>query len=153
MEGRVVRLTRGADYGLRGLLYLAKQPPGQVCLVGQVAEAEGIPQSYLAKIFQDLSRSGLMVSHRGAKGGFSLARSADSINLRQVIEAIQGPIAFAACLDPRQGCPRQDTCGLYRILAQAQATLLRTLESTTLQQLAEAEQQFQATHPRTPLRS
>ena len=128
-----MRLTRGSDYAMRGMIYLAKQPRGQICLVSDVAEAQGVPESYLAKIFQDLSRSGLVVSHRGAKGGFALARDPDRITLRQVIEAVEGPIALSPCLDERVGCELSEVCEVHLVLAEAQAQLLRVLDGAALQ--------------------
>lgn len=128
-----MRLTRGSDYAIRGMIYLAKQPQGKICLVSQVAETQSLPESYLAKIFQDLSRSGLVVSHRGAKGGFVLARDPNSITLRQVIEAVEGPIALSPCLDERVGCELSETCEVHFVLAEAQSRLLDVLDGATLQ--------------------
>ena len=130
-----MRLTRGSDYGLRGMLYMARQPLGQVCLVSQVAAAEELPESYLAKIFQDLARSRLLISHRGAKGGFSLVDDPQEINLLQIIEAVEGPIALAPCLDIREGCDRVNLCEIYDALYSAQAQMISVLESTTLADL------------------
>jgi Rrf2 family protein len=114
---------------------MARQPLGQVCLVSQVAVAEELPESYLAKIFQDLARSRLLISHRGAKGGFSLVDDPQEINLLQIIEAVEGPIALAPCLDIREGCERVDLCEIYDALDSAQAQMISVLESTTLADL------------------
>lgn len=130
-----MRLTRGSDYGLRGMLYMARQPLGRVCLVSQVAAAENLPESYLAKIFQDLARSRLLVSHRGAKGGFSLINEPHEISLLQIIEAVEGPIAIAPCLDVREGCEHANLCEIYDALDQAQAQMISVLENTTLADL------------------
>ena len=130
-----MRLTRGSDYGLRGMLYMARQPLGQVCLVSQVAAAEELPESYLAKIFQDLARSRLLISNRGAKGGFSLVDDPQEINLLQIIEAVEGPIALAPCLDIREGCDRVNLCEIYDALDSAQAQMISVLERTTLADL------------------
>ncbi len=110
-----MQLTKGTEYGTRGVLHLAKLPPNSVVLVSEIAAAEELPESYLAKIFQYLAKEGIVRSHRGAKGGFSLARSADQITLREVIEAIEGPIALYRCLHPFEGCERAGDCAnLYR---------------------------------------
>ncbi len=130
-----MRLTRGADYGARGIMHLAAQPPEAVVLVKDIASAEGLPESYLSKIFQELAKDGLVRSHRGAKGGFSLARPAEAITLREVIEAIEGPIALNRCLSPTEGCEFQDTCPLRPVLAQAQEQFLAVLDRTTLRDL------------------
>lgn len=131
-----MRLTRGADYGARGVIYLAKRPPDTVALVGDIASAEDLPSSYLAKIFQDLVKEGILRSHRGAKGGFSLERPAEEITLLEVIEAVDGPIGLCPCLVPSQGCERMDTCSLYPALAEAQEQLRGVLESRTFDYLA-----------------
>jgi Rrf2 family transcriptional regulator, iron-sulfur cluster assembly transcription factor len=131
-----VQLTRGADYGARGIMHLAKMPSNAVALVGEIAAAEGLPESYLAKIFQDLAKEGIVRSHRGAKGGFSLARPAEQITLRQIIEAVEGPIALSRCLAPWEGCERMETCAMHQVLARAQAQLVACLEATTLKDLA-----------------
>jgi Rrf2 family iron-sulfur cluster assembly transcriptional regulator len=132
-----MRLTRGADYGLRGMIHLAQLPMGDVALVRDVADTEQVPESYLAKIFQDLSRSGLMVSHRGAKGGFSLARDPAQISLREMIEAIEGPTYLLPCLDSRQQCDQVAECALYEVMAVAQERFLEQLDRTSLQSLAD----------------
>jgi Rrf2 family protein len=130
-----MRLTRGSDYGLRGMLYMARQPRGRVCLVSEVAAAEGLPESYLAKIFQDLARNRLLVSQRGAKGGFAMVGNPNDVNLRQIIEAVEGPVAIAPCLDLRQGCDRIDLCEIYDALDSAQAQMIGVLENTSLADL------------------
>jgi Rrf2 family protein len=130
-----MRLTRGSDYGLRGMLYMTRLPRGEVCLVGQVAAAESLPESYLAKIFQDLARNRLLVSHRGAKGGFSLVSDPQEINLLQIIEAVEGPIAIAPCLDAREGCSRVGLCKVHDTLDAVQSQMISVLANTTLADL------------------
>lgn len=130
-----MRLTRGSEYGILGVMYLAGQPPGTIALVNRISRDQNIPESYLAKIFQDLAKRGLLASHRGAKGGFSLARDPSQITLRDIIEAIEGPIALANCLDGRQGCDRIDSCPLYPVLNEAQTRMLEILERTTMRDL------------------
>ena len=130
-----MRLTRGSDYGLRGMLYMARQPLGQICLVSQVAAAENLPESYLAKIFQDLARNRLLMSHRGAKGGFSLVSDPQDISLLDIIEAVEGQIAIAPCLDVREGCDRAELCEIYDVLDSAQTHMLSVLKNTTLADL------------------
>ena len=130
-------ITRGTDYGILGILYLATRPLDKVTLLREVAQAQNVPETYLAKIFQELSKEGLVRSHRGAKGGFSLARPASDITLRQVIEALQGPISLNRCLDIREGCPKEEDCPVAEVLRTAQQQLLRSLDAATFDKLAE----------------
>jgi len=134
-----MQLTRGADYGARAILRLATYPTDAVVLVKDIAQAEGLPESYLSKIFQQLAKDGLVRSHRGSRGGFSLARPAEEINLREIIEAIEGPIALNRCLSASEGCELQDTCPIAPVLAEAQRRMLTVLEGTTLKDLANNE--------------
>lgn len=140
-----MRLTKGTDYGVRSVIYMAKQPPRTVSLVADIARHEGIPESYLAKILQDLTKEGILRSHRGAKGGFSLARPPEEITLREVIEAIEGTIALARCLNPWETCERQATCAVYPLLLQAQENLLALLGSRTLADIASTELALEST--------
>ncbi|MFH1084184.1 MAG: Rrf2 family transcriptional regulator [Chloroflexota bacterium] len=142
-----MQLTKGADYGARGAIYLARQPSEAVVLVSEIAAAEGLPESYLAKILQELTKEGIVRSHRGAKGGFSLARPAGDISLRQVIEAIEGPIALNRCLAPLEGCEKISSCSMYPLLREAQKRLLRLLDSATLAELAHDDQGLLLAHP------
>jgi len=119
-----MRFTRGADYGTRGMIYLAGMPQESVIL---------------AKIFQELAKEGIVHSHRGAHGGFSLARPASLITLRQIIEAIEGPIALNRCLSASEGCENSATCPVHPVFARAQGQLVSVLDQTTLHDLAAQE--------------
>jgi len=130
-----LKLTRGTDYGIQGVLYLAAQPYEKVTLLHDIARERGIPETYLAKIFQDLTKAGIVRSHRGAKGGFCLARPASEISLLQVIEALQGPLALNRCLDIRDACGNSPTCPVHVVLEKAQAQLAATLHAAKMDQL------------------
>jgi Rrf2 family iron-sulfur cluster assembly transcriptional regulator len=144
-----LKLARGTDYGIRGILYLATQPYEQVTLLHDIAKNQEVPETYLAKIFQDLIKAGLVRSHRGAKGGFCLARPASEISLRQVIEALQGPISLNRCLDVHDSCPRSPTCPISQVLRKGQEQLLAILDAAKLDTLAEEELAAHAANPNT----
>ena len=135
-----MKISRGTDYGIQGILYLARQPLDKVSLLHKVAQVQNVPESYLAKIFQDLAKAGLVRSHRGAKGGFSLARPSSQITLRQIIEALQGPISLNRCLDIREGCVNSETCPVADVLRKAQQQMLATLDAASLDGLVAKEQ-------------
>ncbi|MFC1617894.1 RrF2 family transcriptional regulator [Patescibacteria group bacterium] len=89
-----MKLTRKSEYGLRGILYLAKQSERRAILTSEVSNRQNIPQSFLNKIFQKLVRAGVLRSYRGYRGGFSLAKKPSEITLRSIIETLEGPIDF-----------------------------------------------------------
>ena len=129
-------LTMAGGYGIYGVLYLAKQPKGKIVSLSEVSRSEGIPEKFLAKIFQSLARVGLLVSHRGARGGFSLARPADQISVKELMEAIQGPICFSKCLSDLEDCEKKDVCRLREVLKEAQEHTVKLLDERTLADLA-----------------
>ncbi len=97
----MMELTRKGEYAIRGMIYLAQQPPGKVSLISEIALACDVPQTFLAKIFQSFAKIGIINSSRGTGGGFVLGRPAASITLRQVVEAVEGPIVPNRCLIDR----------------------------------------------------
>jgi len=129
-------ITRTGEYGLRGLLFLAKQPAGRLFLVSEVSKAQRIPETYLAKIFQRLSKTGLLKSTRGLNGGFNLGKPAKEITMKQVIEALEGPIALNRCLLRQGECDEEKGCPLHEVFEEAQEKFLEVLDRTTIEDLA-----------------
>ncbi len=131
-----MQLTRSGEYGLKGLVFLAKQPGHRFSLVSEISKEQRIPEKFLAKIFQRLSKAGLLRSVRGANGGFALGRPAKEITIRAVIEAIEGPIAFNRCLLREGECEEEADCALHDVLERAQERFLEVLDRTTMEDLA-----------------
>ncbi|MFQ5329087.1 MAG: RrF2 family transcriptional regulator [Thermodesulfobacteriota bacterium] len=133
------RLSKAADYAIRGLVYLSMKPTDEMLGIEEIAKARHIPQSYLAKLFQALAKKGFVRSFRGPEGGFALARSPGEINLLEVIEAVEGPIFLNECLIQRGYCPQNDVCTVHDVWREAQNRFLDYLRCCNLEQLAEAE--------------
>jgi len=131
-----MQITRSGEYGLRGLLFLAKEPAEKWVLVSKISRDQNIPETFLAKIFQRLSRAGLLRSSRGSKGGFSLGKPPNKITMREVIEAIEGPIALNRCLLKEGECEQEEVCPIHRVWEQAQRRIIDILDRTTMQDLA-----------------
>jgi len=138
-----MKLTRGGEYGIRGVLYLARQDDGKVSMLSAIAESQDVPPRFLAKIFQALAKAGIVKSHRGAKGGFSLARPASEITVKDVIEAIEGPIFLNVCLIAQGECSRDKICPVHAIWEEAQEKMMAVLSRASFAELAEAERQAQ----------
>lgn len=129
-----MRLTRAADYAVRGMLYLASRNGRRRVLINEIAEAESVSPSFLAKIFQQLRKAGLVASHRGTKGGFRLRLSPKYIRLRDIIEAAQGPITVTSNGNGRSHSPSP----LDAICGKIDAQIVETLEETSLADLGGA---------------
>ncbi|WP_432823105.1 RrF2 family transcriptional regulator [Trichloromonas sp.] len=129
-------LTRKGEYAIRGIIYLAKQEPGKLVLISEIADAVDVPQSFLAKIFQSITRLGIVRSSRGAGGGFCLARPAAQITLREVVEAVEGPICPNRCLIGAGTCERSDTCNVHPVWRRVQEQVQQVLDEVTLAELS-----------------
>ncbi|HTG82530.1 MAG TPA: Rrf2 family transcriptional regulator [Geobacteraceae bacterium] len=132
----MMELTRKGEYAIRGILYLAQQPPGKVSLISEIAEATDAPQTFLAKIFQSFAKIGIVSSYRGTGGGFTIGRSPATITLREVVEAVEGPIIPNRCLVNGGACERGEECNVHPVWRQVQAQVVRILDGVTIEELA-----------------
>jgi Rrf2 family protein len=133
-----MQLTKGVEYGIEGILYLARQDRAGPALIREVSRATAIPETFLSKIFQKLATKGLLRSRRGFRGGFRLARPAGRITLREIVEALQGPIEFHRCLDHLKARGRQHRCHVRRVFRKVQHKVASILENTTLEDILQA---------------
>lgn len=131
-----MELTRKGEYAIRGVVYLAKMKPGQIALISEIAESTGVPQTFLAKIMQNFAKLGIVNSFRGTGGGFLLGRPASQITLREVVEAVEGPIMPNRCLMGEPGCELSKTCLVHPVWREVQSRVVEVLNSVTLEQLA-----------------
>src|SRR5258708_12058787 len=83
--------SRSAEYAIRSFVYLARIPDGKFAMARHIAEQEQIPAHFLAKILQELTRKGLLLSSKGPSGGFALRTPASQIRLLDPVEALTGP--------------------------------------------------------------
>lgn len=132
----MMELTRKGDYAIRGIIYLASQPPDKVSLLSEIATAVDVPQTFLAKIFQQFSKTGIVKSFRGTGGGFLLSGPPEGITLLQVVEAVEGPIMPNRCTLKRGECERDIFCTVHPVWLQVQNEVRNTLRSVTLKDLA-----------------
>jgi Rrf2 family protein len=132
----MMELTRKGDYAIRGIVYLASQPPGKISLLSEIAAAVDVPQTFLAKIFQQFSKTGIVKSFRGTGGGFLLAGPPDNITLLQVVEAVEGPIMPNRCVLKAGECERDTFCTVHPVWHQVQQQVRSILRNITLKDLA-----------------
>jgi Rrf2 family protein len=134
----LMQIPRRVDYGLRAVIYLSNQDPAKCCSITEIAEQQRVPRKFLEKIIQDLTRSGLIKSKRGACGGYALARSPDAISFFDVVQAIEGPIAVNACLDEHLGCDQLPRCTMVGVWSDVQRKVTEVLTQTTIADLTRA---------------
>ena len=133
----MLEITRQADYALRAAVEVARMPYGDRAPTATIATQQDIPLPFLAKIVSQLVVRGILEATRGASGGVSLARPADTITMLEVIEAIDGPITVNRCTRDPAACDRSATCPFCEIFTEAQQALVNKLEGTTLDSLVQ----------------
>jgi Rrf2 family transcriptional regulator, iron-sulfur cluster assembly transcription factor len=131
-----MQVTREGDYGIRSVLYLARQPYKKVSFVTEISEEYKIPRSFLAKILQKLVKAKIVRSYRGVKGGFSLARQAKDISVLDVLEAIEGKLAMNICLADKKKCDFSRHCPTHDVWAHVQSKVAEVLKKSNFDDLA-----------------
>lgn len=129
-----MRITQEADYAVRIVDCLAKYK--KRLDAGKISEITGVTLRFTLKILRKLGISGIVVSFKGVGGGYELARDPSDINLRQVIEAVDGEIAISKCLCEENSCKHTDhaennycNCYYHNIFAEVSKTIKDKFES------------------------
>jgi len=135
----MLKLTKKADYGLMALKYLAERPEAIAVSAKDIAETYGIPTQLLAKVLQTLTRNGLLKSHAGMNGGYSLARDSRTISAFEVIDAIDGPLFITSCVKGTSSCELHNSCTIKEPLARVNDTISGVLKSISIYDLADRE--------------
>jgi Rrf2 family protein len=131
-----MQLTRGADYGVRVMVHLAALPWHRRVSLQALAESTGAPESFLSKVLQSLARAELINSRRGQLGGFEISARGRESSMREVIEAIDGPMSLNVCLTEKGRCPRQTWCPAHPVWVKAQGAVLDVLNTARIADLA-----------------
>jgi Rrf2 family transcriptional regulator, iron-sulfur cluster assembly transcription factor len=132
----MLHITRKGDYAVRGMVYLAMKPIDQMSLISEMASVIDVSPALLAKIFQNLSKLGLVKSYRGVGGGFMLGRPAEEISLLSIVEAVEGPIVLNRCLLRPGTCDRDAECTVHPVWKEVQEKMRTILGNVTLKHLA-----------------
>jgi len=105
----VIRLSRMTDYGVVVMSQMSQHD--STMTAPELAQATGLPVPTVSKLLKQLAKSGLVESHRGVHGGYSMTRDIDDINAMEVIEALDGPVALTDCVDGAEDlCNVQSLC-------------------------------------------
>jgi Rrf2 family protein len=129
----VMQVSRKIEYALRAVIHLAdEEDADRACAVAEIAARERIPRQFLEKIIQDLIHGGLVRSRRGPRGGYVLARPAEQVTFRDVIEAVEGPITLNQCVGDHADCFLIGTCGMERVWREGQRRVLELFDQTTI---------------------
>ncbi|MBX9771648.1 MAG: Rrf2 family transcriptional regulator [Candidatus Obscuribacterales bacterium] len=128
-------ISQTAEYALRAIVFLAMNAPNAYT-TQQIADKTKVPFAYLSKILQSLSKAGLVTSHRGIGGGFSLSLSPDRISILRVISVVDPMSRIETC---PLGLKQHGTtlCALHKKLDEATASIEQAFRTTTIKDLLE----------------
>jgi Rrf2 family protein len=139
----MLRLTKKADYGLMALKFLAEHTESMSLSAKDIAEAYHIPQQLLAKILQRLAKEGLLRSHAGMNGGYTLLRKADEISAFEVIRIIDGPLFITSCVTVSGLCDLTNSCTIKEPLARVNDSISDVLKKIRISDLVESDHAHQ----------
>jgi len=134
----MLKMSRLTDYGTNVLAYLAGAGEA-VHSANAVAEHTGLSPATVSKVLKLLARAGLVNAHRGAQGGYALARPAEDISASDVIDALEGPLALTECAQVAGSCELESTCLVGGAWQSINVAIRRALSDISLAELATLE--------------
>ena len=133
----MLRITKQTDYGIVLLTRMAGEPGRQLNAPELAAEVQ-LPLPTVSKILKLLARDGLLVSHRGVKGGYSLAQPPERVTVAAIIASLEGPIAMTECIDDGpDACLQEGHCATQANWQVINRAIRNALEGITLRDMVE----------------
>jgi FeS assembly SUF system regulator len=135
----MIRMTKQTDYGIVLLSRMAGLPSRQFNATELAAETR-LPQPTVSKILKILGRAGLLHSHRGVKGGYTLARDPEIITVTEIIGALEGPIGITECIDDTPGeCSHEARCPVRGNWHRINEAIRQALDGINLAEMAQPQ--------------
>ena len=131
-----MRINTRIRYAIRMMADIAKQSNGEPVPLRDVAERQGLSKLYLSQLANPLRTAGLLRSVWGNRGGYVLARPTAEINLLDIMEAVDGPVAVIECVETPGVCERAEFCESIDVWRDINKAITETLRKYTLEQLA-----------------
>jgi FeS assembly SUF system regulator len=133
----MLRLSKKADYALMAMKHLARKPDAAASTSArEIAEQYDIPIELMAKVLQRLARSGLLTSHQGTRGGYTLSKPTPSISVADIIQAIDGPLTVTACSSDDEQCEQFMKCNVRDPLWKIKDRILSALDECSLAEIS-----------------
>jgi Rrf2 family protein len=132
----MVRLSKKVEYGLIAIRHIATRN-GDIVTAKEIAETYHIPYELLAKVLQRLSKAGLIVSHQGVRGGYSLAKRPEEILVGTVINVIEGvsPVIAQCMSEGPESCGVFEVCTIKTPLQKVQENIERSFSTMTVAEI------------------
>jgi len=133
----MIRINRQTDYAIRLVLSLARREKGARVSTTEVRKEMQIPPALAQRIAADLARGEFILTFPGRDGGLTLARPANEINLRQIVEHFEGKFLISDCLQDKGNCPFDNNCPVRFRWTLLQSQMVKELEQITFEDLAQ----------------
>jgi FeS assembly SUF system regulator len=124
------------DYGIVLMTRLAESERGSVHNAREMAEQTQVPHPVASKLLKSLAREGLLVSQRGARGGYGLARAPEEISVAELIAVLEGPIGLTECSAHPGQCAQEPACHVREPWQRINRVVRDALARVTLADLA-----------------
>ena len=133
----MLRLSKKADYALMAMKHLAIKTESVASSTSarEIAEQYDIPIELMAKVLQRLARNGLLTSHQGTRGGYTLSKPTASISVADIIQAIDGPLTVTACSTEDEQCEQFEKCNVRDPLWRIKDRILAALSTCSLAEI------------------
>ncbi len=136
----MLRITKQSDYGILLMTLIATRPESGSHSARDLADETGLPLPMVGKILKLLVRDGLLVSQRGAKGGYRLSKSPAGITVEDIVRSLEGPIAITECSETGPGgCRFTGACTLQPNWMRINRALRKALQGITLMDMMPAD--------------
>jgi len=139
----MLRLSTKSRYATRMLVYLSMHAQERPANTAEIAQAEGISKDYVEQILSRLRTAGVVTSHRGIKGGFSIAKDPEDISVLEIVELTEGQISVAPCL--KEDCSRSTQCATQAVWSAVNGNLKETLSQFSIADLRKLSKENQDT--------
>jgi Rrf2 family cysteine metabolism transcriptional repressor len=132
-----MRLSTKGRYGVLAMYELARRYGEGPVSIKEIAEVQDFSNAYMEQLFASLKKAGLIMSMRGARGGYQLARKPEQITVGEIMDALEGPIELSDCVGGPQGyvCARSDVCVTRSLWKEVQDSIRAVIDHRTLEDL------------------
>jgi len=134
-----MRISTRTRYGVRFMVALAFNYTRGATFLKNIAKEEEISEKYLSQIVISLKANNLILSNRGAHGGYMLARPPRDINIKEIVEALEGKPAIVDCVESFYKCKRSSGCAAKHVWVKLKNSISETLSGITLEDLVEIQ--------------
>lgn len=138
-----MKVSTKGQYGLQAMLELAKATTDEPVMLSTIAEGQGISRKYLHALLTVLRSAGLVISTRGSRGGFSLARDSKNINLNQILEALEGSFAPGELMDQEECKNNSSKYTVERVYLGMARAIQGYLKQITLADLVDMQKELE----------